>query len=175
MSYDPKYAVREPNIEDATNLIGAILRSAGAETLKDVMEGFGEANPAEKQRKASEGFVMLLLDAMSNPGTRDDLLFILADVWQYDPGKVDDPPEDFDYNPDPLKVKGGGAISRDEMWRSLSSKKRKRLVKRYELGQLPLPALIEFVRAFQETVDLSAFLGSLNTLAPGKDGNSPTP
>jgi hypothetical protein len=187
MSYDPKYAVREPNIEDATNLIGALLRSAGADTLKDVMSGFGDApgedatdeekaaHTAARNRQASEAFVMLLLDALSNPGTRDDILFILADVWQYDPGKVDKPHDDFDYEPDPAKVKAGQQIGRDEMWRSLSTKRRKRLVKRSELGALPLGALAEFVKAFRETVDFSSFLASLNMLSPGEAGKSSTP
>jgi hypothetical protein len=176
MPYDPKYAVREPTIEDATNLIGAILRSAGADTLQSVMGDMSAAEDDDaRNKKAGEGFVMLLLDALSNPGTRDDLLFILSDMWQYDPGKVDDPPEDFDYDADPEKVAKGQAMSREQMWRALSTKKRKRLVKRYELGQLPLSALIEFVNAFKETVNIADFLGSLKSLAPGDAGNSSTP
>jgi hypothetical protein len=175
MTYDPKYSVREPNIEDATNLIGAILRSAGADTLREVMSGFGETeNEDERNLKASEGFVMLLLDALSNPTTRDDLLFILGDMWQYDPGKVDDPPDFFEYAPDPAAVARGQAFSREERWRALSTRNRKRLVKRQELGQLPLGALIEFVNAFKETVNLGDFLESLRSLAPAKAGESET-
>lgn len=176
MSFDPKYAVREPNIEDATNLIGAILRSAGADTLKEVMSGFNASDDeGERNKAAGEGLVMLLLDAMSNPGTRDDLLFILADVWEYDPGKVDEPPEFFDYEPDPALVASGKAIPRDQRWRALSRRSRTRLVKRYELGQLPLGALVEFITAFKETVNIADFLGSLNTLSPAARGNSTTP
>lgn len=176
MTFDPKYSVREPNIEDATNLIGALLRSAGGDTLRAALNGFGQgASDEERQKAASEAFVMLLLDALSNPGTRDDLLFILGDVWQYDPGKVDEPPDDFDYEADPAKVAAGQAIPRDQMWRSLSTKKRKRLVKRYELGQLPLSALVDFVNAFKETVDLGDFLGSLKSFTPAADGSSTTP
>lgn len=176
MTFDPKYSVREPNIEDATNLVGALLRSAGADTLRAALNGFNMGDDeAARQKAASEGFVMLILDALSNPGTRDDLLFILADIWQYDPGKVDDAPDDFDYEADPAKVASGQAIPRDQMWRSLSTKKRKRLVKRYELGQLPLSALVDFVNAFKETVNLADFLGSLKSFTPGAAGNSTTP
>jgi len=174
MSYDPKYAVREPDIDAITNLIGTILRSAGADTLKDVMSGFGEADAAERNQKASEGFVMLLLDALSQPTTRDDLLFILADLWVYEPANLDEPPEFFDYEPDPAKVKAGQAVPRDERWRALSRRNRKRLVKRYELGALPVSALIEFVNAFKETVDFAGFLGSVNSLSTASLGNSRT-
>lgn len=120
---------------------------------------------------------MLLLDAMSNPGTRDDLLFILADLWQYEPPKseVDEPPDFWDYEADPELVAKGQAIPRDQRWRSVSRRNRKRLIKRYELGQLPLNALVEFINAFKDTVNIADFLGSLQSLTPGAAGSSPTP
>jgi hypothetical protein len=114
---------------------------------------------------------MLLLDALSNPSTRDDLLFILADLWEYEPDKatIDEPPDYWDYEP------VGKGIPRDQRWRGLSRRNRKRYIKRYEIGQLPLSALVEFVNAFKDTVNLTDFLGSLKSLTPAEAGNSPTP
>lgn len=176
MAHDPKYSVREPNIEDATNLVGALLRSAGADTLKNALSGFNaEGTDAEKSAAASEAMVMLMLDAMSNPGTRDDVLFVLADLWQYEPANLDEPPDEFDYDADPAQVARGQAMPREAVWRSRSRVKRKRFVKRTELGKLPLSAIVEFVNAFKETVDVSAFLGSLTSLVPAGSGNSATP
>jgi len=162
-AFDPRYSVREPSIEDAVNLVGALARGVTPETMR-----------ALASDNAEHGVYDLFLNAIADPLSRNEVMLVLADLWLLEVN-ADEPHEDWDYDPDPKNVERGQELSRPEMWRTIKRSNRKRLIKRIELGKLPVAAFKDFYHSFAaSTGDLQGFFGQVGELVRVRSGGSTT-
>lgn len=146
----PAYTLRPPDLEDIANISGAALKGADGDPQLVARLLSGKVETSE--------FATVLIRAMTDAGAREDMFFVLGDLWQHEPANVDEPPERWDYEPNPDLVDKGKAISREEMWRSITRYNRKRVIKRYEVAKLPPKALKSMWESLRGQVDLSDFL-----------------
>lgn len=161
-SFDPKYALSEPTIEDTVRLASALLRNADRQTVELLASD-----------KAEKGVYDLFLGAVGNPAAFNDILLVFSGLWKLSVD-VEEPHEDWDYEPAVSEVERGQKLSREEMWRTISRANRRQMVKRIELGKLSYRAWGEFYKAFRATVDLSDFLGSVQGFVKARSGDSTT-
>lgn len=159
----PKHRLRPATIDDAAILSGVLSAGVGDSQFAELV--------AKKNYQAA--VALLASNAWSIPQNREDLMYLLAGMWEHDVS-VEEPHEDWDYDPDPKKVEEGQAISREERWRSISRKNRRRMVKRIELGKLPAKELQGFWNALKGSIDLKDFLDSLKPPSVDSSGGSST-
>lgn len=162
---DPKYAVREPNIRDAMMLAGILAEGAENPQVFDAIDA--------KENQAA--MLFLFTGALRNPNARTGMLNLLAGLWdrQIADSAVDEPVDDWEYEPTAQQVKEG-MPSREERWRMYSRKTRKIMVKRFQIEELPLPALMQFGRHIAALDSISDFLDSVQKLVPEGSGSSST-
>lgn len=158
---NPAYTVREPTIMDAVSLAGILAEGAENPQIFDAIES--ENNEA--------AMLFLFTGALRNPVSRNGLMYLLADLWIHEVDKetVEEPHDEWDY--EPLNDK---APTREQQWKSISRKNRKRMIKRFEVGELPFSALMDFGRALAALESINDFLSSVNTLVGANSGKSST-
>lgn len=162
----PKITVRMPRFRDASNFIGALAAGDASGMMAALDREFNVT-----------AFALLIKSALRSPAGRDDIMFVMADLWVHDVPDADikEAHEEYEYDPDPELVEKGQAISREEMWRSISKKNRRRLVKKYMLEDMELDVAGEFVEAFKRLPYVADFLESREKSQQEKDGESGTP
>lgn len=165
------YKLREPTIEDIGALAGVIGRGADdPDTLKGLFDG--------KMEDLDLGSLLsILMRAIADPQAREDFYFLLADMWTHDPTEgmsFEEPPEEWDYEPREDLVKRGQLISREEMWRSLTKRQKKRIVKRYAIGALSYRRLKDLWDSLSEVTDIKDFLNTSAEQAGVSSGSSTT-
>lgn len=168
-SLESKIVVRMPKIRDASAFVGALaVADIGPDVLDALEKRFDEA-----------AFVLVVKSALRNPAARSEMLGVLADLWVHEPDEAtlsaDEPPEDWEYDPPSDMVERGQLVGRDERWRSLSRRQKKRLVKRVELESFELSALSEFAEAFKKLPYVADFLESRQKPQEESSGESTMP
>ena len=163
-----RFRVRSPKIRDAKNFVGALASAdLGEDTLALVNDGNNQA-----------AVVMAIKNAVATPLALDKMMYVLVDLWEYDPPdsvvNADEPPEEWDYDPPLSLVERGQAISREEQWRSFSRRHRVRLVKKLELEDEGLEAIEEFADAVQRLPYVKDFLERARRSAEDDSGGSTT-
>lgn len=158
---NPAYAVREPSIRDAVSLAGILAEGADSPQVFDAI-GEGESQAA---------MLFLFTGALKNPRSRDGLLYLLADLWTYEtpPDEVEIPPDEWEYEPISDK-----APSREQNWKSISRKNRKRMIKRFAVEELPFGALMDFGRNIAALDSVKDFLDTVSSLVADTSGESTT-
>lgn len=161
----PKIEVKMPTFRDGMNFVGALAAGDAGEMLGALDRGFNEA-----------AFVFAIKSALRSPAAREEVLFVLADLWTRPVSalEVDEPPEEWEYDPDPALVEAGKAVSREEQWRMFSKKSRRRIVKKLMLEEFPLTMIEDFADAFKRLPYVADFLASRETSRRGEDGSSET-
>jgi hypothetical protein len=161
-----KIEVRMPKFRDASNFIGALAAGDASDMMGALDREFNVA-----------AFALLVKSALRSPAARDDIMFVMADLWIYDvsDAEIKEPHEEWEYDPDPELVEKGQAIPRGERWKAISSKNRRRLVKKYMLEDMELDVVGEFVEAFKRLPYVADFLESRAKKQEAKDGESETP
>lgn len=166
---ETKYVLREPNIKDCANFVGAL--ASGVEDYR-IFEAL--ATNDEDGGAMQAALLLLFARTIANPSSRSDLLYVLSDLWQTDAGEIDEVPEDWDYDPDPVLVSKGQLVGRDERWRSLTRKHRLRIAKRIKLDNLPAREVKKLYRAFADSAGLDDFLDSAKEFIKANSGASST-
>jgi hypothetical protein len=142
LKVDPRYTASEPSIRAAVMLGGVVATGAKSPSLLGVLEG---------EEEAGLNFAVFFLAAMDNPKTQDGIYHVLAEMWDRDVlnEEIAEPIDDWEYEPTEQQVKEG-LPPREERWRMYSRKTRKRMLKRYEVEELPFIALLSFAKSLTE-------------------------
>ncbi len=163
-----RFRVRDPKIRDAKAFVGAIASAQmGDDTLQMAATGENQA-----------AVVMAVKDAVASPDALDKLMYVFADLWEYEPPaavlEAAEPPEEWEYDPPNHLVQKGQLIGRDEQWRSLSRRQKKRLVKKLTLEDEGLGAIEEFATSIQQLPMVRDFLSRSEKSAQEGSGSSMT-
>ncbi len=162
---DPRYAVREPSIKDAMTLAGIMAEGAENPQVFDAIDA--------KQNSAA--MLFLFTGALRSPSAREGMMQLLADLWvkEVPDAAVENPHDDWVYEVSEQQVKNG-APKREERWRMISRKNRKRIVKQAEIGELPFSALMEFGRNLAALDSIADFLEQVRSFVPESSESSTT-
>ena len=164
-----RFTVRHPTIRDAKNFTVAV---ASANINLDTA-----AMAEEGEREAA--MLLMLKDALSDPRAMEGIMAVFADLWEYEPPiseiESEEPPEDWEYDPPSDMVERGQLIGRDERWRSLSKRQRKRLVKQVQLEGEGFEAIGEFIESLRELPYIKDFFTSSESASTEGTGTSSTP
>ncbi len=163
---DPRYTLRAPTLEDIGSLAGVIARGAAGDSDLVTRILTGKVGAGE--------FGAVLVRAIVDAQAREDFYFVLGDMWIHEPENLDEPPERWDYEPDPSLVERGQAYGREERWKTITRFNRKRVAKRYEVGALPASVLRSMWGSIRESVDISDFLSTASLQAEESSGESET-
>ncbi len=169
-----RFRVRSPRIKDAKNFLGAVaMGNVGDETLALIESGKNQA-----------AIVMAVKNAMATPDALDRMMFVFADLWEYEPPESvvnsEQAPDLWEYDPFVRYDEAGnpeknGPMPRDEVWRGFSRRHRARLIKKLELEDEGLEAIGEFSEAVQQLPFVKDFLERAEKLAEDGSGGSGTP
>jgi hypothetical protein len=173
----PKIEVRMPTFKNGADFVGILAAGDATDALSALDAGKDDDGKIDEMAMLA-ALGMLVKNALRSPAARDELLYLMADLWVYEPPesvvKADEPPEEWEYDP-PADLVKKGQIGRDERWRSLSVRQKKRLVKKLELESYPVNLAGEFVEAFKRMPYIADFLESRKKSEPDADGSSQMP
>lgn len=161
---NPLYTASEPSIRAAVMLGGVLASGAKSPALLDAVE----------EGEAGLNFAVFFLAAMDDARTQDAIYHILAEMWDREvtSQQINEPLDDWEYEPSERQLKEG-MPPRGERWRMYSRKNRKRMLKRYEVEELPFMALLSFAKSLTER-EIADFFTSLYSVVREKLASSST-
>ncbi len=147
---------------------GVIAAGTKSPSLLNALEGEGDSS------EMGLNFAVFFLAAMDSPKTQDAIYHVLAEIWNREVKneEIEEPIDDWEYEPSPEQVKEG-LPSREQRWRMYSRKNRKRMLKRFEVEELPLVALLSFAKSLTER-EIADFFTLLYSVVREKLASSST-
>ncbi len=172
----PKIEVKMPTFKNGADFVGILAAGDASDALSALDAGRDDDGKMDEMAMLA-ALGMLIKNALRSSAARDELLYLMADLWVYEPPesalKAPEPPEAWEYDP-PADLVKKGQIGREERWRSLSTRQKKRLVKKLELESYPINLAGEFVEAFKRMPYVADFIERRQKSAKDADGSLPT-
>lgn len=172
MTEENIYTLREPQLGDVGRF--ARVLGQGATSNPDVLNELLNRDASEMDTSAVFGILLL---AIADPQALENFYFALAHMWEHDPTEgmnIDEVPEEWDYEPSPALVEKGRMYSREEMWRSLTKRRKRLILKRYELEKIPFRRVKDMWHSISDKIDIKDFLATSAEQAGVSSGFSTT-